>query len=62
MSDPKRVYADCRDYPDEHCTLYMAGTEEEVLPVVVRHAVIEHKHPDTPELREALRESLKVEA
>lgn len=58
-----RVFADCRQFPSEkNCSLYIAGTEEEVLAVAVRHAVNEHGHEDTPELREQLREFLKTEA
>ncbi len=57
-----RVVADCRDFPSEkNCSLYVAGTEEEVLTVAVRHAVNEHGHEDTQELREQLRAVLKKE-
>jgi predicted small metal-binding protein len=63
MANRNRVFADCREYPSEkNCSLYIAGTEDEVLTVAVRHAVDEHGHQDTPELRTQLREFLKEEA
>ncbi|HLG71706.1 MAG TPA: DUF1059 domain-containing protein [Chloroflexota bacterium] len=63
MASGKRVFADCREFPSEkNCSLYIAGTEDEVLTVAVRHAVNEHGHNDTPELRDQLRGFLKEEA
>ena len=60
MAKDKRKVADCRLYPSEqHCTLTVAGTEEEVLRVAVRHAVEEHGHKNTPELRQEIRSILK---
>ncbi len=62
MTTGKRMFADCREYPSENnCSLYIAGSEDEVLMVAVRHAVNEHGHQDTPELREQLRQFLKEE-
>ena len=62
MANAKRVFADCRAFPTEkQCSLYIAGTEDEVLGVAVRHAVGEHGHKDTPELRDQLREMLQDE-
>lgn len=59
----KRVVADCRRFPSEkQCTLTVAGSEEEVLQVIVPHAVERHGHKETPELREELRKMLKEEA
>lgn len=56
----KRKVIDCREYPSEkNCTLAISGTEEEVLNVAVRHAVQEHGHQDTPELRQQLKTLLK---
>ena len=47
-----RKIADCRQFPSEkNCSLTIAGTEDEVLAVAVRHAVEDHGHEDTPELR-----------
>lgn len=62
MADNQRVFADCRQFPSENnCSLYIAGTEDEVLKVAVRHAVSEHGHQDTPELRSQLKEFIKAE-
>ena len=59
-SKGKRMVADCRLYPSENnCSLTIAGTEEEVLKVAVKHAVEEHGHEDTPELVEEIRSILK---
>lgn len=58
----KRKVADCRLLPSEkNCSLTIAGTEDEVLTVATRHAVEEHGHEDTPELREQVRATLKDE-
>jgi hypothetical protein len=49
-------------FPSEkNCSLTIAGTEDEVLAVAVRHAVNEHGHKDTAELRSQLRGFLKDE-
>jgi hypothetical protein len=51
-----RKMIDCRRFPsDRNCSLTIAGTEDEVLDIAVRHAVEEHGHENTPELREKLR-------
>lgn len=51
-----RKVADCRLMPSErNCSLTIAGTEDEVLTVATRHAIEEHGHQDTPELREQVR-------
>ncbi len=56
-----RKMIDCREYPSESkCTLTVsADTEDELLDVVVPHAVNKHGHKDTPQLREELRSSIK---
>lgn len=57
-----RVVADCRLIPSEKsCSVTIAGTEEEVLQVATRHAIEDHGHQDTPELREEIRKTLKEE-
>ena len=57
-----RVVADCRDFPSESgCTLAISGEEDEVLDAASQHAVAVHQHQDGPELREAIRASLKRE-
>ena len=56
----RRKIMDCRLYPSEkNCSLAISGTEQEVLTVAVRHAVQEHGHQDTPELRQELKALLK---
>lgn len=57
-----RKVADCRKFPSEkNCSLTIAGTEEEVMSVAVHHAVAEHGHQDTPELREQIKGMLTDE-
>jgi predicted small metal-binding protein len=60
MSASTRKMIDCRRMPpsDRNCTLTIAGTEDEVMMIAVRHAVEEHGHTDTPELRQMLRSGL----
>jgi predicted small metal-binding protein len=52
-----RKYIDCREYPSEmHCTLALsADSEDELLEAAVQHAVLVHKHEDTPEFRRELK-------
>ena len=58
-----RKMADCRLMPSEkNCSLTIAGTEEEILQVAIRHAVEDHGHEETPQLREQIRGMLKDEA
>ena len=60
--EAKRKVADCRLYPSEkNCTVTIAGTEEEVLPLSIYHAVHDHGHQDTPELRAQLKAALQDE-
>ena len=62
MPTTSRKMIDCRRMPSErNCTVTIAGTEDEVLTVAVRHAVEEHGHANTPELREELRQLLTDE-
>ncbi len=62
MAKSKRMAADCRLFPsDKNCSLYIAGTENEVLNVAVRHAVEEHGHEDSKELRSQIKSLLKSE-
>jgi predicted small metal-binding protein len=59
MATEPRKMMDCRRMPSvSNCSLTIAGREEEVMRVAVRHAVEEHGHTDSPELRETLRTSL----
>jgi predicted small metal-binding protein len=62
MPATSRKMIDCRRMPSErNCSVTIAGTEDEVLTVAVRHAVEEHGHANTPELREELRQLLTDE-
>ena len=62
MEKSKRMAADCRLMPSEkNCSLYIAGNEDEILKVAVRHAVEEHGHKNTPELRNQVKSMLKAE-
>ncbi|MFH8365590.1 DUF1059 domain-containing protein [Streptomyces sp. NPDC018031] len=57
-----RKVLDCRDYPGEtHCTLTIAGDEEDVLRAATEHAVSAHGHVDSLELRATLRKMLRDE-
>lgn len=59
--NPRKV-ADCRTMPSEkNCTLTIAGSEEEVLPIAVYHAVHDHGHKDTPELHSQIKGMMKNE-
>jgi Protein of unknown function (DUF1059) len=62
MPAKRRVSADCRLFPSENnCSLYIAGTEEEVFEVALAHAIKSHGHKDTPEFRKQLRAFLQEE-
>lgn len=52
-----RKFIDCRDYPESHCSVALsADSEDELVEAAAEHAVKVHGHPDTPELRQQLRE------
>ena len=58
-----RKFVDCREMPSENnCSLYISGSEEEVVAAATQHAVSAHGHEDTPEFREEIRKALKDEA
>jgi hypothetical protein len=62
MATSTRKYVDCREYPSEtNCSLYIAGTEDEVLAAATQHAVTVHKHENTPELVSMLRGAMHDE-
>lgn len=46
---------------DIGCTLKISGNEKEVIKAAVRHAVEEHGHQDTPELKRQIKALLKDE-
>ncbi|MBI2610246.1 DUF1059 domain-containing protein [Candidatus Giovannonibacteria bacterium] len=56
----QRKSADCRLFPSEkNCSLYISGTENEVMDASIQHAVSAHGHKDTPEFRKELKDFLK---
>ena len=46
---------------EKGCTLTISGTEDEVLKAAVRHAVEDHGHKNSPELRNQIKAMLKNE-
>jgi len=57
-----RYYVDCREMPSEtNCDLAMSGSEDHLVEAAAIHAVTAHKHEDTPELREEIRQHMKEE-
>ena len=55
-----RMMADCRRFPSEsNCSLTIIGEEEEVVRAAAEHAASVHDHPDTPELRDQIRQFLE---
>lgn len=57
-----RKVSDCRLMPSEkNCSVCISGTEDEVMKVAIRHAISEHGHQDSPQLREEIRSMLKDE-
>lgn len=62
MTRSRRKYIDCREFPNEiGCTLLISGNEKEVLKAAVRHAIEEHGHQDTPELKKQLKALMQNE-
>ncbi len=62
MMRVKRKIIDCRDFPNEiGCTLLISGSAKEVFKVALRHAVEEHGHQDTFELRKQIKAMMKNE-
>jgi len=60
MGERKKI--DCRKMPSEsNCTITISGTEEEVLPLAVHHAITVHRHEDSAELKEQIRSMLEDE-
>jgi predicted small metal-binding protein len=56
-----RKYIDCREFPSEmNCSVAIsADTDQELIEAAVQHAVSVHKHQDTPELRQQIKQSMK---
>ncbi len=62
MPKEKRKKIDCRLFPNEiGCTLTISGNKKEVLKAALRHAVEEHGHQDTPELRRQIKALMENE-
>lgn len=56
----KRVFVDCRDFPNAiDCSLLISGNPKEVFKTSLRHAIEEHGHKDTTELRKQIRAMMK---
>ena len=53
-----RKVIDCRLVPDSHCTVSIAGTEDEIMPLALHHAIATHGYADSEETKEVLRNSL----
>ena len=57
-----RYYVDCREMPSENnCDLAMAGSQDHLIEAAAIHAITAHRHEDTPELREEIRQAIKEE-
>ena len=56
-----RKFIDCREFPSElNCSIAIAAdTDQELLEAAVQHAVFVHKHEDTPELRQQIKQLFK---
>jgi len=62
MASYKRKVIDCRDFPNEiGCTLLISGSAKEVFNISLRHAIEEHGHKDTRELRKQIKAMMKNE-
>jgi len=57
-----RKVIDCREFPSEiNCTITISGLEKEVFRVAHRHALEEHGHKDTAELRKLIKTMMRDE-
>ncbi|MDB5794850.1 MAG: hypothetical protein JWR25_1229 [Noviherbaspirillum sp.] len=56
-----RKFIDCREFPSEmNCSVAIsADNDEELMEAAVQHAVAVHKHDDTAELRQQLKQLFK---
>jgi len=60
MRATTRKYIDCREYPSEsNCSLYLEGTEDELVRAATDHAVAVHQHPNTQETVSAIRAAIR---
>jgi len=60
-ADMGRKFIDCREFPSEsNCSVAIAAdSEQELLEAAVQHAVLVHKHEDTPEFRAQIKNLFK---
>lgn len=56
-----RKFIDCREFPSEsNCSIAIAAdSDQELLEAAVQHGVAVHKHEDTPEFRQQLKQLFK---
>lgn len=56
-----RKYIDCREFPsDMNCSVAIsADNDQELMEAAVQHAIAIHKHEDTPELRQQIKQLFK---
>jgi predicted small metal-binding protein len=56
-----RKYIDCREFPsDMNCSVAIsADNDQELMEAAVQHAIAVHKHEDTPELRQQIKQLFK---
>ncbi|MEK7150631.1 MAG: DUF1059 domain-containing protein [Patescibacteria group bacterium] len=47
---------------EKNCDVMMSGTEDHLMSAAVAHAVKDHGHQDTPELRAGIKQMMKDEA
>jgi predicted small metal-binding protein len=54
-----RIYVDCREIPSEsNCSVAIAAdSDQELVEAAVQHAVAVHKHQDTPEFRQQIKQA-----
>jgi predicted small metal-binding protein len=54
-----RKYVDCREIPSEsNCSVAIAAdSDQELVEAAVQHAVAVHKHQDTPEFRQQIKQA-----
>jgi hypothetical protein len=56
-----RKIIDCRKISGSSCSIAISGTEEEIVPLALYHAITVHGHTDTPELEGEIRSALENE-
>jgi predicted small metal-binding protein len=60
LATTSRKYLDCSKFPNgAGCTLLISGSKKEVFNTALRHAIEEHGHKDTAELRKQLKAMIR---